>query len=194
MHKSPLRILRLYFKPPQNLQTQFLHLHLRQISPRTLPRPVTPPHPIPFHPRTALLILQPSLGPERIGVLAKDGAAAMDDVRRSGHLRPRRDDLAVIHQSARRDIARQDGLRGGLEAQAFADAGHEVRKGGRFGVGDDGAGEGAAALEVGDFGHERAVNGGILGDVVDEGGDEGGEAVEGGGGEEDMLGGDFGRA
>lgn len=189
MQKPLLWILGLHLKPPQELQTQFLHLHLREILPRTLPRPIAPPHPVPFHQRVALLAFQPSLGAECIGVLSEYRAVAVDDVWRRRHLGPGRYDHPVVLESAGRHIARQDCLRGGLEAQAFFYAGHEVRESGCFGVSDDdGTGGDAAALEVCDFGHEGGVDGGVLGDVVHEGGDEGGEAVEGGGGEEDVLG------
>ena len=117
----------------------------------------------------------------------------MDDVRAGGDLRAGRDErrAGVEAQSFGRHVAREQGLRGRVEAQVLGDAGGKVGERVRLVEGGDGMGEAVGCVGGVDLGAQGGMDGRVGEDGVDEGGYEGGDAVEGGGGEGDDFGAEF---
>ena len=118
---------------------------------------------------------------------------AVDDVGGGAHFGAFGDEDAVVPEAAFGDEAGEDGLGGGVAAEGFHDAGHEVGEAGRFVIGGDRGGEGAAGGGEVDLPLDEAQDVRVLDHVVDEGRDEGGDAVEGRGGEGDVFGFEVGR-
>ena len=75
-----------------------------------------------------LVLLEPALGPERVGVLAPDVRIAVDGVRRDGEHRALGEEAAADGHAARGDNAREADARRGVHAERLVDDRLEVRE------------------------------------------------------------------
>lgn len=87
-------------------------------------------------------------------------------------------------------VPRKDGLGRGVMAKSFVYASNEVGETACLIVSYDGGGEGAGGFSVRDLGAKTGVDGWMLDDVVNEGGDKGRDAFKSGRHENDSFGAD----